>query len=68
MSMSGSAGLLIGPAAIGYLAEGTSLTIGLLVPAVLAVFLTVGGPLTMRRLARRAPHPEPVAAGAGAHV
>ncbi|GAA1669902.1 MFS transporter [Glycomyces endophyticus] len=68
VSMSGSTGLLLGPAAIGYLAEGTSLTIGLLVPAALAAFIVVGGPRTMRRLARRAPHPAPVAAEAGAHV
>ncbi|RRS01944.1 MFS transporter [Glycomyces terrestris] len=68
ISMSGSAGLLIGPGAIGYLAEGTSLTVGLLVPAALALFIAAGGPLTMRRLARRAPHPAPVAAEAGAHV
>ncbi|SDK64636.1 Sugar phosphate permease [Glycomyces sambucus] len=68
ISMSGSTGLLIGPAAIGYLAEGTDLTVGLLVPAGLAVFIAVGGPLTMRRLARRAPHPAPVAPAPPAHV
>ncbi|MFB9659526.1 MFS transporter [Glycomyces mayteni] len=68
ISMSGSAGLLVGPAAIGFLSEGTSLTTGLLVPAALAAFIAVGGPATMRRLARRTPHPAPVAAGTGAHV
>lgn len=68
ISMSGSAGLLIGPAAIGYLAEGTNLTIGLLVPAALAAFIALGGPLTLRRLPRRASRPAPVAAEAGAHV
>ncbi|MEU6250008.1 MFS transporter [Glycomyces sp. NPDC047010] len=68
ISMSGSAGLLVGPAAIGFLSEGTSLTTGLLVPAALAAFIAVGGPLTMRRLARRTPHPAPVAAATGAHV
>ncbi|MEU5870188.1 MFS transporter [Glycomyces sp. NPDC047369] len=68
ISMSGSAGLLVGPAAIGFLSEGTSLTIGLLVPAALAAFIAVGGPLTMRRLARRTPHPAQVAAPTGAHV
>jgi MFS family permease len=53
MSMSGSAGLLLGPAAIGYLAEGTSLTIGLLVPAVFAAFIAFLGPATMRSLLKR---------------
>jgi len=50
ISMSGSAGLLLGPAAIGYLAGSTNLTIGLMVPAALAVFIAVAGPATMRRL------------------
>ncbi len=50
ISISGSTGMLLGPAVIGYLAEATSLTIGLMVPAVLAVFIAVAGPLTMRRL------------------
>ncbi|WP_112134433.1 MFS transporter [Glycomyces dulcitolivorans] len=68
MSMSGSAGLLAGPAAIGYLAEATSLTAALLVPAGFAVFMAVGGPLIMRRLPRRAPHPAPVAEETAAHV
>lgn len=68
ISISGSAGLLLGPAAIGYLAEATDLTAGLLVPMALAVFLAVAGPLTMRRLlARQVPGTagleEPVAAG-----
>ncbi|WP_051393566.1 MFS transporter [Glycomyces arizonensis] len=67
MSMSGGAGLLLGPAAIGYLAEGTNLTIGLMVPAALSVFTLAAGPITMRRVLRRpdrgAPH-EPVAAAA----
>ncbi|PRY62232.1 MFS transporter [Glycomyces artemisiae] len=68
ISMSGSAGLLVGPAAIGFLSEGTSLTVGLLVPAALAAFIAVGGPATMRRLARRTPHPAQVAPPTGAHV
>jgi MFS family permease len=68
MSMSGSAGLLAGPAAIGYLAEATSLTAALLVPAGFAVFMAVGGPLIMRRLPRRTPHPAPVAEATAAHV
>ncbi|MDI6100201.1 MFS transporter [Actinoplanes sp. NEAU-A12] len=56
ISISGSAGLLLGPAAIGYLAEATNLTIGLLVPVALAVFIALAGPATMRRLlASRAP-------------
>ncbi len=55
ISMSGGAGLLLGPAAIGYLAEGTNLTVGLLVPAALSVFTLAAGPLTMRRLLRRRP-------------
>ncbi|THV39551.1 MFS transporter [Glycomyces buryatensis] len=59
ISISGSAGLLLGPAAIGYLAEGTSLTIGLMVPAALAVFIALAGPTTLRRLlSRSAPEPE----------
>ncbi len=52
ISISGSAGLLLGPAAIGYLAEATDLTVGLTVPVVLAVFIAVAGPITMRRLLR----------------
>lgn len=68
VSMSGGAGLLLGPAMIGYLAEGTNLTIGLLVPAALSVFTLAAGPITMRRLLHHpggggAPH-EPVAAAA----
>ncbi|GAB4006723.1 hypothetical protein GCM10029992_58430 [Glycomyces albus] len=58
ISISGSAGLLLGPAAIGYIAEGTDLTVGLMVPAALAVFIAVAGPITMRRLLKR---PTPVA-------
>lgn len=50
ISMSGSAGLLLGPAAIGYIAEATSITAGLLVPAALAAFAAFAGPLTLRRL------------------
>ncbi|SDD18267.1 MFS transporter [Glycomyces harbinensis] len=61
MSMSGSAGLLLGPAAIGYLAEGTSLTIGLMVPAVLAAFMAFLGPATMRSLLNRPAAAEPKA-------
>jgi MFS family permease len=53
ISMSGSAGLLMGPAAIGYIAEATSLTGGLLIPAALAVFIALAGPITMRRLLNR---------------
>ncbi|MCD0444568.1 MFS transporter [Glycomyces sp. A-F 0318] len=53
ISMSGSAGLLAGPAAIGYLAEGTSLTIGLMVPAALAAFIVFAGPAAMRALLHR---------------
>jgi MFS family permease len=52
MSMSGSVGLLIGPAAIGYIAEATSITAGLLVPTVFAAFAAFAGPLTLRRLFR----------------
>jgi MFS family permease len=50
ISISGSAGLLLGPAAIGYIAEATDLTIGLMVPIALAVFIALAGPITMRRL------------------
>jgi len=50
ISISGSTGLLLGPAAIGYLAEATDLTVGLTVPIALAVFIAVAGPITMRRL------------------
>ena len=58
ISISGSTGLLLGPAAIGYLAEATDLTVGLTVPVVLAVFIAVAGPITMRRLLRdRVPEP-----------
>lgn len=53
ISISGSTGLLLGPAAIGYIAEGTDLTVGLMVPAALAVFIAVAGPITMRRLLKR---------------
>ena len=63
MSISGSTGMLIGPAAIGYLAEATNLTVGLLVPATLAIVIAVAGPITMRRLLRTAaPHTSPPAA------
>ncbi|HLU28905.1 MAG TPA: MFS transporter, partial [Glycomyces sp.] len=57
VSISGSTGLLLGPAAIGYIAEGTTLTVGLLVPAVLSVVILLAGPITMRRLLHR-PAPE----------
>ncbi|WP_207922646.1 MFS transporter [Micromonospora sp. KC606] len=50
ISISGSTGLLLGPAAIGYLAEATDLTVGLMVPAALAAFVALAGPVTMRRL------------------
>lgn len=50
ISMSGSAGLLLGPAAIGYIAEATSITAGLLVPAALAAFAAFAGPATLHRL------------------
>lgn len=68
ISISGSAGLLLGPAAIGYLAEATDLTVGLTVPIALAVFIALAGPVTMRRLLRaRVAEPAepgvPVAAG-----
>ena len=60
ISMSGSTGLLLGPAAIGYIAEATSITTGLLVPAALAAFAAFAGPLTLRRLLKPAdPAPEP---------
>ncbi|WP_030158543.1 MFS transporter [Glycomyces sp. NRRL B-16210] len=58
MSMSGSAGLLVGPAAIGFLAEGTSLTVALLIPSALAAFMALSGPGVMRALLRR-PADEP---------
>jgi MFS family permease len=52
ISISGSTGLLLGPAAIGYTAEATDLTVGLAIPTALAVFIAVAGPITMHRLAR----------------
>jgi MFS family permease len=55
ISMSGSAGLLLGPGAIGYIAEATSLTGGLAIPATLAVVTAIAGPITMRRLLNRPP-------------
>ncbi|MEU4363575.1 MFS transporter [Promicromonospora sp. NPDC023987] len=58
ISISGSAGLLIGPAAIGYIGAASDLTVGLMVPAVLAVFVALAGPITMRNLLRgRVPLP-----------
>ncbi|MFI5844811.1 MFS transporter [Catenuloplanes sp. NPDC051500] len=54
ISISGSTGLLLGPAAIGYTAEATNLTVGLLIPAVLAIFIAVAGPIIMRQLFRSA--------------
>lgn len=63
ISISGSAGLLLGPAAIGYIGEAAGLTAGLLVPAVLAVFVAVAGPITLRGLLKgRAAEPSEVAA------
>ncbi|GAB3661406.1 MFS transporter [Glycomyces tarimensis] len=53
ISMSGSTGLLLGPAAIGFVAEGANLTVGLMIPAALAAFIAIGGPLTMWRLLNR---------------
>ncbi|MCH7231928.1 MFS transporter [Glycomyces sp. L485] len=53
ISMSGSTGLLLGPAAIGYIAEATGLTGGLMVPALLAAFIAIAGPITLRRLLNR---------------
>ena len=50
ISVSGSTGLLLGPAAIGYIGEAAGLTAGLMVPAVLAVFVALAGPITMRNL------------------
>ncbi|WP_100446168.1 MFS transporter [Glycomyces xiaoerkulensis] len=53
ISISGSSGLLLGPAAVGYIAEATDLTAGLMVPALLALIIAVAGPVTMRRLLHR---------------
>lgn len=46
----GSAGLLIGPAVIGHLAEATSLPVALVVPALLAAMVAVTGPPAVRAL------------------
>ncbi len=48
----GSAGLLIGPAAIGHLAEASSLPTALVVPALLAAMVAVTGPPAVRALTR----------------
>jgi len=53
----GSAGLLIGPAAIGHLAEATSLPAALIVPALLAALVAVSGPPAIRALAAGRPDP-----------
>ncbi|MEU7823122.1 MFS transporter [Catellatospora sp. NPDC049133] len=50
ISISGSTGMLLGPAAIGYIADAADLTVALMVPAVLAAAIAVAGPITMRRL------------------
>ncbi|CAM3136315.1 MFS transporter [Stackebrandtia soli] len=48
----GSAGLLVGPAAIGHLADATDLPTALLVPTALAVLVGVAGPYAVRALRR----------------
>lgn len=61
-------GGLIGPALIGYVAAGASLQVAMIIPAVLAVLMTIGTPAILAALARSAPshpvppRPEPVAA------
>lgn len=58
----GSAGLLVGPAVIGHLAEATSLPTALIVPAALAAVVGLVGPSAIKALhAKTAPRPEPVA-------
>lgn len=52
-SMSGSVGLLLGPAAIGLVAEGTNLTVGLLVPAAFCALIAFSSPAVMRALFHR---------------
>jgi hypothetical protein len=44
----GYAGLLSGPAVIGLVAGATSLGVALLLPAVLALFITAAGPIAIR--------------------
>ncbi|ADD42755.1 MFS transporter [Stackebrandtia nassauensis] len=46
----GSAGLLVGPAVIGHLAEATSLPTALIVPAVLAAVVALAGPSAIKAL------------------
>ncbi|MGH8879817.1 MAG: MFS transporter [Stackebrandtia sp.] len=46
----GSAGLLVGPAVIGHLAEATSLPTALIVPGILAAVVAVAGPSAIRAL------------------
>lgn len=46
----GSAGLLVGPAVIGHLAEATSLPIALIIPAALAALVALAGPSAVRAL------------------
>ncbi|GAB3661410.1 hypothetical protein [Glycomyces tarimensis] len=57
-------GFLLCPASVGYLAEATSLTVGLIVPTALAVVIALAGPIAIGRLlGHRASLPEPVDAG-----
>lgn len=50
VSASGSAGLLVGPATIGFVAEASSLSVGLIIPAVMALTIALAGPTVLRRL------------------
>ncbi len=65
MSMCGSAAFLICPAAVGYIAEATDLTAGLLVPTALAVVIALAGPVAVRRLLRQRTSQAEAAATAG---
>ena len=58
----GSAGLLVGPAVIGHLAEATSLPLALVVPALLAAMVAIAGPPALRALSEERKTAEPVAA------
>lgn len=65
MTMCGSAAYLLCPAIVGYLAEATSLTVGLIVPTALAVVIALAGPVAVGRLlGHRRSRPEPVSAAA----
>lgn len=68
MSMCGSAAYLICPGVVGYLAETTNLTAGLVVPTALAVVIVLAGPVAVARLGRHASRSEPVAAAADPRV